>query len=485
MFRLGLLAGLLFALVFVLDSAGANAEEKCYTDRGSEVCFPLGVRSFADAVTSFEIGNPASKFSSANIAAKTLGEPNYDKREADKPESPQNYLTLGCGGTLTLQFHDNALIDVPGPDLYVFEIGGHVEATHLAISADGKDWTDVGTVKGGLAAVDIGGASLPGRAYRFVRLQDAGEHCESRWPGADIDAVGAIGSVAVADGRLRVMASDALRLAPSQIGLIFDASGSMWGRLPSGKPKITVAKDAMRSIVRSLPDGSDVGLRIYGHRLPRRPKDASCLDSQLVVPFGPLDRTRIIRAIDTVQPKGQTPIGRSLSLMSQDLADSKGFKLIIVVSDGIETCSPETGDPDFPPDVVRAMKTRGVKFRVNVVGFGIESSETRQFLTRIAETSGGRYIGAGNTKELASAVSAAIELVYLVQDQSGKTVFEGTVGAPAIGLAPGRYSVVVPGRPDITIPNVNIVQDVETRLIIREAGPKPNVEQITVPSGTE
>ena len=149
-----------------------------------------------------------------------------------------------------------------------------------------------------------------------------------------------------------------------------------------------------------------------------------------MVPFGPLDRTRITEAVEAVNPKGQTPIGRSLALTSEDLEQKDGFKLIIVVSDGIETCSPETDDPDYPPQVISSMKERGVSFRVNVIGFDIDESETREFLTDIAERSGGSYIGANNAEELASAVLGAIELAYLVQDTSGQTIFEA-LSAPA------------------------------------------------------
>jgi len=451
-------------LISVLGVTPASAEQKCYTDRGKEVCFPLGARSFADHVTSFFMGKPATKFASARVVSTTLGEPDYVKRKGQDSKAQPDNLTLGCGGTLTLQFRDNALIDVPGPDLYVFEIGPDVEPTHLSISTDGKGWINVGTIKGGLASVDISKFVAPGKRYQFVRLQDARKHCGSRWPGADIDAVGAIGSVAIANGQLRVVAFDTVTLTPKRIGLILDASGSMRGKLESGKTKISVAKGVMRSIVSSLPDGPEVGLRVYGHRLPSRPKDKSCLDSELVIPFGPLDRGKIIKAVDAVKPKGQTPIGRSLALMSKDLGTNKDFNLIVVVSDGIETCAPKTGDGDYPPAIVRKMKARGINFRVNVVGFDIESSKTREFLTEIAESSGGSYIGANNASELENAIRGAIELAYFVQDGTGKTIFEGTVGANPADLPPGRYTVVVQAEPEIRITEVEIKSGQETQV---------------------
>jgi hypothetical protein len=64
-------------------------------------------------------------------------------------EDRVSYVTLGCGGELVPRFEDNALIDVAGPDLYVFEIGPEVGPTGLAVSNDGEDWIRVGRISGG------------------------------------------------------------------------------------------------------------------------------------------------------------------------------------------------------------------------------------------------------------------------------------------------------------------------------------------------
>ncbi|MFQ5626910.1 MAG: OmpA family protein, partial [Methyloligellaceae bacterium] len=119
---------------------------------------------------------------------EALGIPNYNTA------TDRGYITLGCGGKLTLQLIDNALVDVPGPDLYVFEIGNALEPTRLEISADGKKWTNVGRIAGGRADVDIAKWAKGGKSFRYVRLTDLRQDCDSKTPGADIDAVGAIGS---------------------------------------------------------------------------------------------------------------------------------------------------------------------------------------------------------------------------------------------------------------------------------------------------
>jgi outer membrane protein OmpA-like peptidoglycan-associated protein len=103
-------------------------------------------------------------------------------------------VVFGCGGSLVVRFADNVLVDVSGPDLYVFEVGPAIEPTRLAISQDGTTWTEVGDVSGGTAAIDIAKVAKPGHRYRFVRVTDLKRACGGPYPGADVDAIGAIGS---------------------------------------------------------------------------------------------------------------------------------------------------------------------------------------------------------------------------------------------------------------------------------------------------
>jgi OOP family OmpA-OmpF porin len=164
------------------------AQEKIYKDsRGKAVRFPLGDRSFADEVVSLEEGKPAAQLADARDPKHVLGPPDYDESR------DTNYVTLGCGGRITVKFTDNVLVDVPGPDLYIFEIGPDVEPMHVEISRDGKAWVDAGKVGGGTAEVDIAKFVKSGDIFHYVRITDLKSACGGRWPGADIDAVGALG----------------------------------------------------------------------------------------------------------------------------------------------------------------------------------------------------------------------------------------------------------------------------------------------------
>ena len=185
--KIHLLPNLLVCSLLCIVSIEAQ-EGKSYPDgHGGKVFFPSGEVSFADKVVSFEKGNPSAspKDSDPNEA---VGIPDYDR------ENDSRYVSLGCGGTLTLAFEDNAVIDIPGPDLYVFEVGSDIEPTTLSLSKDGKSWIEIGRISGGKAEIDIAPYVTPQESFRYVKLTDLKTACTGKWPGSDIDAVGAIGS---------------------------------------------------------------------------------------------------------------------------------------------------------------------------------------------------------------------------------------------------------------------------------------------------
>jgi len=198
-----LLAGMLFATPLIA------AEPVSYTDsQGNVMTFQLGDTAFADRVVSYAPGDPEPS-QGARDGSLATGAPNYEKT------GDGSYTTLGCGGTLVLQFTDNVLIDQAGPDLHVFEVGPDVEPTFIAVSADGENWVELGKIDGGDASLDIGEHVQDDATYRFVRFTDDGEGCSGRWPGADIDAVGALNAAQMIQlaGNL-LFATDSASLRP-------------------------------------------------------------------------------------------------------------------------------------------------------------------------------------------------------------------------------------------------------------------------------
>ena len=194
------------------------------------------------------------------------------------------------------------------------------------------------------------------------------------------------------------------------IMFILDASGSMWGQV-DGRAKIDIAKEVLKDLVGSIPEGIDLGLTAYGHR-----RKGDCSDVEKLVPLGPDTKGKILKQIDLIQPKGKTPIALSITSVAEDLKSREGETTIILVSDGKETCDGE------PCEAVKQFKKSGIKFVMHVVGFDTGSEEHDE-LNCIATEGGGDFYEAGDAATLKEALeSASSKVVTEVQEAATSKV---------------------------------------------------------------
>lgn len=179
------------------------------------------------------------------------------------------------------------------------------------------------------------------------------------------------------------------------IYVIFDASNSMWGELPSKARKIEVAKNVLSEFAQGDFSDRDVALRIYGHN-----RAGDCSDTELVTPFGTAAQNLgpMQSAVQSVTPRGKTPISKSLEAALVDFGSRTGD--ILLISDGIETCGVD------PCALMEQWRQKNVSIKVHVVGFGLDDI-AREAMSCIAETSGGRYFDADSADQLADALSEA------------------------------------------------------------------------------
>jgi len=158
------------------------------TPQGERYAPGAGQVRWATAARDFVAGSPAS--TRAFVADDLLGAPDY-RREPDT-----GYAALGHGGSVVLDFGDHPLIDGPGMDLVVIEIGpvSSVEPVTVEVSSDGARWQMVGSTAGQRSTLDLASTAKAGDRFRFVRVRDAeaGLSKDTAWPGADLDAVGAL-----------------------------------------------------------------------------------------------------------------------------------------------------------------------------------------------------------------------------------------------------------------------------------------------------
>jgi Mg-chelatase subunit ChlD len=237
--------------------------------------------------------------------------------------------------------------------------------------------------------------------------------------------------------------------------LIVDTSGSMLQPLGDSS-RADVAKSALIDLVTdTLPPGTGVSLRAFGVA------PDSC-ESRLIVPRQPLDPSAMADTLQDLEVVNfvKTPLGDSLAAVAGDLGSAPGPKIVVLVTDGEETCG---GDP---PAAIAALVATGIDVRVNIVGFALDDDALRRQFQEWARLGNGQYIDAIDAAELDAAIARAVQPLYNVIDSQGNIVASGQVGGPALSLPAGIYRVEVLTQPALIYEVVRVTAGQEMELAL-------------------
>jgi hypothetical protein len=245
-----------------------------------------------------------------------------------------------------------------------------------------------------------------------------------------------VGPPKTVPGKLRVVSQGA---APGQVGLakttavevILDASGSMLQRV-GPKRRIDIARTVLTDLVtKTIPPGTPVAMRVFGH------KETGSCRTDLEQPLAPLDPARTAALIAKLQPQNlaKTPIGKSLELVAQDLQSNQGERVVVLITDGEETCG---GDPASAIEQLRAAR---VDVRVNIVGFAVDEPTLKDTFRKWARIGGGEYFDASSESQLGASLVEAVRVPFQAVNAQGQVVAEGLVDGAAVDLGSGVYTV--------------------------------------------
>lgn len=301
---------------------------------------------------------------------------------------------------------------------------------------------------------------LSGTVLQPTAAQDAEPTAADAWPTigefqvpGTFQAAGTIaaaGTVAPVPASIRVLApaADDERLvlaADVGVELILDNSGSMLQPI-EGRPRIDVAKAVLSDLVAdTLPAEIPLALRVFGD------EPESC-KTELAIPLSPLDREAALAQIALIESVDgvKTPIGAALKRVAADLAEVDGPKLVILVSDGEETC---LGDPRR---AIQELVAQGIDVRVNIVGFALDDEALKAEFTEWARLGGGAYFDAGGSEGLREAIAAALQPPFEIRDVAGELIGVGVVGGEAVRVPPGTYTVTIRSRPGQSFEEVEV-----------------------------
>jgi len=195
------------------------------------------------------------------------------------------------------------------------------------------------------------------------------------------------------------------RAAATRVVIAVDASGSMAGRA-GGEVKMEAARRAARRFLETLPTAVEVGLVVFGHR--GNPRDAgraaSCAAAEAVVPLSPAGRAAALSAVDGLRPVGWTPLAAAMRAAAAQFrpAEVSGEQLLLVISDGIETCG---GNPAV---VAREISEGPTRAAVDIIGFDIPGRD-REAMGEVARAARGSFAPVTDSATAALAMRRSVE----------------------------------------------------------------------------
>ncbi|MEM6578558.1 MAG: VWA domain-containing protein [Pseudomonadota bacterium] len=191
--------------------------------------------------------------------------------------------------------------------------------------------------------------------------------------------------------------------------LVFDASSSM--ALPKTGPEPTRIDEARRAMTAVMPDIAAlrrIGLMIYGP--PHSSRGQRGCDG-IGLRFAPRADAApsITAALAGLVPAGLTPLTASVREAAEMLEHRKTPAIIVVITDGIETCGGQ------PCELGRQLADQSVDLTVHVIGFrrvrdplaldgASVEDEAHTRLRCLAQKTGGTYADTDTVDELSAAL---------------------------------------------------------------------------------
>ena len=187
--------------------------------------------------------------------------------------------------------------------------------------------------------------------------------------------------------------------------LVFDASGSMAGNLGQGiattMPRIHEVRSALARVLPSVTRFRRVGLITYG------PGPAQQCNVQLALKPVPDAAPLIMQEVNALSPAGKTPMTAAVEQAAEVLDYRNKPGLIVVLTDGEETCG------GVPCDLGKQLRADAARLTVHIIGFRMKdfswTGETSILDAKcLAEQNGGLYISADAEEELVEALEKTL-----------------------------------------------------------------------------
>jgi Ca-activated chloride channel family protein len=185
--------------------------------------------------------------------------------------------------------------------------------------------------------------------------------------------------------------------------IVFDASGSMGTTDYALKlPRIARVKKSMATVIPEVAPLRRLGLIVYGEGAYN-----DCDSIDLRMKPTPDAAAPMLDAIRGINPRGRTPLTRSVELAADALDYRNKPATVVLLTDGEETCG---GDPCRS---AKALKAAAKDLTIHVIGYREQGG---YFAARcMADQTGGKYESVKTEEELIEALRKTLGCPFITE----------------------------------------------------------------------
>lgn len=216
---------------------------------------------------------------------------------------------------------------------------------------------------------------------------------------------------------------------PASVVIVFDGSGSMWGKLAGdNRAKFEIARETIRQTMPRLSPTTRAGLVAFGHR-----RRSECNDIEVMSPPEPTDADRLVAPLDRLNPKGRGPIADALKEAAKVARAVPGPKTIVLIHDDPDNCQQD------PCAAAAEIKASSPGLVVQVVSIAMRKEDAQRLACVAALTGGKQY-----EPQTGPALITALEDALFAQTAAGPVAAQMR-GAPALAVRPKAPAAGPPG----------------------------------------
>jgi Ca-activated chloride channel family protein len=194
--------------------------------------------------------------------------------------------------------------------------------------------------------------------------------------------------------------------------IVFDASGSMSGNqilgIPNSRARIDEVRSALAQVLPTATQHRRVGLITYG------PGPYNQCNVKLDLKPAPDAATLIMSVVNALVPAGKTPLTSAVERAAEVLSYRSKPGVIVVVTDGEETCG------GSPCDLAKQLHLLADQLTVHVIAFRYEGyswtgGSSVVDLMCLADENNGLYARANSEEDLVDALEKTLDCPMISQ----------------------------------------------------------------------